>query len=157
MLLRRMRCPVSKTPLASAFGTSHLLDVLLCCLQRCGEWPLLSWHRKTCPKVVLILGQLLQARGGGLAVRRGRSGLALHPGRCGVALCRGTGRVLLERLLLRPDQRDAGCADLGLLVGLMLRRWVQLGEVRLLRVLVQGVLVEGLRRWRGTGLPPTLW
>ena len=78
----------------------------------------------------------------------------MHRGRGGVAVCRGGGRVLLERLLLLPNQRDAGRADLGVLVGLMLRRWQQLVEVWLLQVLVHGVLLEGLRRRRGTGLPP---
>ena len=148
MLLRQPSCLTSKMPLASAFGTCHLLYVLLCCLQRRGELALLHGHRKSCSKVALVLGQLLQAKG---------SGLAMHRGWRGVAACRGVGRVLLKRLLLRPSQRDAGRADLGLLVGLMLRRRQQLGEVRLLLVPGHGVLVEGLRRRRGTGLPPALW
>ena len=81
----------------------------------------------------------------------------MHRGWRGVAKCRQVDRVVLERLLLRPSQHDAGRADLGLLDGLMLCRWQQLGEVHLLRVLGHGVLVEGLRRQRGTGLPPPLW
>ena len=148
MLLRQMSCPTSKVPLAGAFGTCHLVYVLLCCLQRRGDLALLPWHRKSCPKVALVLGQLLQARRSGLAVCRGWRGVAER---------RVAGRVVLEGLLLRPNQCDVGHADLGMLVGLMLSRSQQLGVVRLLRLLVHGVLVDGLRRRRGTGLPPVLW